>query len=183
MSFLPKDYTVPSESNYMKLATGANKFRVLDSAIIGQEFWTVKDGKRKPIRRRMGEAISPSELMSDGNIKHFWAFPVWNYQAKKVQILELTQKTIMNSINALVQSEDWGDPKSFDIVITREGDGMDTEYHVMPSPKKELDPGIVQMYKDMNVDLDVLFEGGDPFAAKDEGSRVTDKDLEEAFGK
>jgi hypothetical protein len=162
-AFLPEGYEVPVSSNYMKLQQGENRFRVLDSAIIGQEFWIeTKDG-RKPVRKHKDEAISPNELGADATIKHFWAFPVYNVNAKKVQILELTQKSIMNAVNNLVKSEDWGNPKEYDIIVTKEGEGMQTEYHVVPTPKKKLDAGIVQLYKDMNIDINQLFDGDDPF--------------------
>jgi hypothetical protein len=162
--FLPAGYEIPVESNYMKLQQGDNKLRVLGSAIIGQEYWIeTKDG-RKPIRKRQGERISPADIGPDSSIKHFWAFPVYNYQDKRIQILELTQKTIMNGIQKLTSSEDWGDPKDYDITITKEGEMMQTEYSVVPSPKKKLDIGIQQLYNDMHINLEALYEGADPFA-------------------
>jgi hypothetical protein len=98
-----------------------------------------------------------------------------------VQILEITQKTIMNAINALVKSEDWGDPKEYDILITKDGEGKDTEYHVMPSPKKPADPGVVKFYKDMDIKLDRLYDGEDPFAP--DSKKEMKEAADEVFGK
>lgn len=165
MSFLPDKYEIPdSSTGYMKFKQGENKFRVLSSAIIGWETWTEEDGKRKPLRRKMDNPFSTDVVDDPTQIKHFWAFVVWNYNEEKVQILEITQKGIMKSIKALTSDEDWGDPKTYDIVVTREGEGLETEYQVNPKPKKELDKGITQFYKDLNIDLDALYDGNDPFA-------------------
>ena len=172
MAFLPKDYKEPDTSNYMKLEKGDNVFRVLSDAITGMEYWKEADGKRKPVRLHSEEEIKIGDLETDekGNLvmpKHFWAFIVFNRAAEKIQILEITQKTIRRQVNALYNNEKWGDPKGYDITITREGDGFETEYTVMPNPKEELDEGIVKLHKDMRINLDALYEGEDPFSASE----------------
>lgn len=162
--FLPNDYQAPkTRSNYMKFSDGKNKFRILSSAIIGYEWWTESESGRKP-----GRAKTFEEAVEQGTepIKHFWAFVVWNYQDQMVQILELTQKTIMSSIKALVDEEDWGDPKEYDISVTRTGEKLETTYSVTPSPKKELSEEIVNAYMDTKIDLTQLYSGGDPFSEK-----------------
>lgn len=166
-TFLPPDYEVPtSESGYMKFKQGENRFRVLDSAVMGTETWIDEDGARKPLRFKIDQNI-PAESIGD-SLKHFWAFPVWNYDAKKIQILQITQKGIQKSIRALTKDTDWGNPKGYDLVVTREGEGLDTEYQVNPKPHSELDPGIIQFYKDSNINLEALFTGDDPFAVSDD---------------
>ena len=161
-TFLPTDYSVPdSSSGYFRFKQGENRFRVLGSAILGSETWIEEDGSRKPLRFRMGEIIPADKVGTDP--KHFWAFVVWNYQEKKVQILEITQKGIMKSIRALTKDEDWGDPKKYDIVVTREGEGMDTEYMVSSKPHKELEKAISDHYKSLEIDIEALYRGGDPF--------------------
>jgi len=126
--FLPENYEVPvSASNYTKLQDGENNIRVLSSAIIGYEYW---NNENKPIRSKEYPKDTPDiRLDKDGNptrIKHFWAFVVWNYEQKRVQVLELTQKTLMGGIKALVDNEKWGDPKGYDLTITRIGEGLET---------------------------------------------------------
>ena len=135
MSFLPEKYNIPdANSGYMKFKQGDNRFRVLSSAIVGWESWIDEGGKRKPLRWKMDVRKSVEEIGDDP--KHFWAFVVWNYDAEKVQVLELTQKGIMATIKNLTQDEDWGDPKEYDIVVNREGEGLETQYQVTPKPKK-----------------------------------------------
>ena len=177
-NFLPTNYKIPEESNYMRFGQGENIFRVLSSAIVGMEYWkTTKDdsGKeiRRPVRVKMGVSVDINELDKDkkGELimpKHFWAFVVWNRNAEKVQILEITQSGIRKKITALINSKAWGDPKEYDITITREGEGWDTEYSVMPNPKEKIDAGIVRLAKDLNINLEALFEGQDPFLQVEE---------------
>lgn len=162
-------------SGYMRFKLGENRFRVLSSAIVGFETWNEdKEGNRKPTRFKMGEAIPVDKVGTDP--KHFWAFVVWNYKDEKVQILEVTQKGIMKSIQNLTKDEDWGDPKQYDIVVTREGEGLETEYQVQPKPKKELDASITKFYKGLTINLEALFKAEDPFKSSEE--EFADEDLE-----
>ena len=62
---------------------------------------------------------------------------------------------------------DWGDPRDYDITITKTGQKLDTEYTVMPSPKKELAIEAQTTYGKTPVRLAALFENGDPFSPLD----------------
>lgn len=169
MTFLPDTYKIPvAEGGYYRFQQGENKFRIMSSPILGYEYWTEEDGKRKPNRLRMEQQFSSEDIApaSVEDVKHFWAMVVWNYDAKRLQILEITQKSIMKAIRALTKSEDWGDPKGtkgYDILITREGEGMETEYSTQPGKPKELDKAIVKAYKEANIKLEALFDNEDPF--------------------
>jgi len=180
MSFLPADYKAPTNSRYMKFVEGDNRFRVMGSAIVGNEFWKRDGGTPMPIRRRMNETISQSELAIDPKtnkserIFHFWAFPVYNYADGAIQILEIKQKGIQTAIQSLVKNPKWGDPKKYDIVVTRSGQGIETEYSTVPDPKEEVDEGIVQLYKDIPINLNALFDGEDPFAPVDTAAIADD---------
>lgn len=180
MSFLPKDYEIPqAASNYMKLEQGTNQFRVLSSPILGNEYWVEEDGKRKPIRVRLGETIDLNDVPEPDKIKHFWAFVVLDRADNKIKILELTQKSLQRSLRGLSQDEDWGDPKGtkgYDIVITREGEKLETKYELNPKPHKKLEDGVEALYKDMNINLEALFDGDDPFESQDV------KDIKDVLG-
>jgi hypothetical protein len=171
MNFLPDDYKkVPETSNYMKFAQGDNKFRILSSAIVGYEGWTEKeDGTRKPVRTRMNEPFNLSEVdIEPESIKHFWAFVVYNYKDERVQILQITQKSIQKSLMALVNDVDWGKPQGYDIVVNKKGEKLLTEYSLTPKPAKPLDASLVSLYKATKINLDALFTGEDPFASSEE---------------
>lgn len=179
MSFLPEDYNVPNKpGNYVKLQDGENRFRILASPILGWESWeNTPDGGRKPVRRRMDKPFQSDEVEDPEKVKHFWAMPVWNYQDERVQILEVTQKGIQKSLRALAKDEDWGSPMGYDIVITKSGQKLDTEYQVNPKPQKKLDEGIVAMYEGMNINLDALYAGDDPFKSEKVDPDEVDKGI------
>ena len=167
MSFLPTTYTkIPTSSNYLKFQDGDNNFRVLSSAVVGYQYWNIE---RKPVRARENWNFIPADMQFDENggfkINHFWAFTVWNYDEQKIQILEVTQKQIMKALKALVDNAKWGDPKGYDITITRSGKGFDTEYIVQPSPHSPLDEKVAKLYAETNINLEALFDGNDPFMA------------------
>ena len=172
-AFLPENYNVPvGKSGYMKFKVGKNKFRILTSPILGYEGWvtTADDtGKevRKPVRVRMSESISVDAVDNPEEVKHFWAMPVWNYDDKKVQILEITQKGIQKSIKALSSSEDWGSPLKYDLLVTKEGEKMATEYQTNPIPPVALPSEAQEAWDKVKdkIKLDALYEGKDPFEA------------------
>ena len=169
MTFLPTDYKIPETSNYMKLEQGANRFRIMSSAIVGYIYWNTDD---KPVRLTTAPTEMPADTKPDKGgekkmPKPFWAFTVYNYEAKRIQVLELTQKSIMKGIKSKLDNEAWGDVKTYDLVITREGMGLDTEYDVDPNPKTEITPEMQKMRDETPVDLEKLYSGQDPFSKED----------------
>lgn len=169
-NFLPNNYEIPSNSGrYMKLVKGENRFRILDSPIIGNEYWNLEG---KPVRLRPGDtvvpdAIRPNKDGSPASLKHFWAMPVWSYTDKSVMVLELVQKGILKSIKELAEDDDWGNPRNYDLVVNRDGEGLETEYSVKPKPAKDLDDDIKIAFANVvkaGFDLNELFINGDPFA-------------------
>jgi len=173
-NFLPEGTEIPQgESNYLKFEEGENIVRALSSVITGWEYWTEdSDGNRKPVRVKDWNKV-PDNFKNNKdnrqNAKYFWAFVVYNAKTQNIQILEIRQKGIMRGIEALVKSPKWGSPKDYNLIITKTKTGSedrDVEYSVMPEPKEELDKGVLQAYKDMNIKLDALYQGEDPFKAE-----------------
>lgn len=174
--FLPEGTTIPeANSGYFKLELGDNRFRVLGSAIVGFELWV----EGKPQRRKTADLFTSEELMGadinkfNGRRKtpqYFWAFPVWNYKAERVQILEITQTSIMRAIESYLTDEDYGkDPTQYDFVIVKgEGANKKIEYSVKAKPPKAIDEGITAIYRDMKINLSALYEGEDPFNSEPE---------------
>jgi len=146
------------------------------------EYWIDsqdKDGnpKRQPVRSRMNEEINIANVPEPDKIKHFWAMVIWNYNTKRLEVLEITQKTIMKAIKAYALNKAWGDPKGvngYDFVITKTGEKLETEYLVTANPKTKLDSAIVKQYEDSDIYLNALFTGDDPF----EGTPIDTKEIE-----
>lgn len=166
MTFLPKEHKEPvTKGNYVRLTEGTHKLRILSSAIVGFEGWDKADGKPTPIRYRKGK--EPVYGPDGNDVRYFWACTVWNYELERIQVWQITQSTIRGPIEALVKNEAWGDPKNYDIVITRTGTGLnDTEYAIMPNPASELSDTIKGEMVTTPVNLEALFDGKDPFEKK-----------------
>ena len=108
MGFLDNIKDVPQNSggNYMKLKQGANQIRIIGASddgglIQGMIGWgTTAEGGRKPYRWKIGEDI-PDGV--EDKPKQFWAILVFNYDAKRIQILELTQSKLRQEIKTLAE--------------------------------------------------------------------------------
>lgn len=160
-SFFPEsNYTMPETSNYMKFNEGDNTFRVLSSAVIGFEYFK---SDNKPVRMKTAPDTLPSDIKEGGAVKHFWAFVVYNYESKRIQILELTQKGIMKTMQSYIKNPKWGNPRDYDFIVTRTGSGMDTEYAITVNPKAPVEQSIVDRFAKMKIDLNALFTNDDPF--------------------
>jgi len=157
-NFLPDDYDVPTDNKYIKFQAGDNRFRILSKPIIGWEDWLDKKPHRFHMTDKPAKPFDPKKP-----IKHFWAMVAWNYDAGKLQILEITQTGIQKKIKALAQDADWGDPQNYDIKVTKSGSGMETEYEVKPVPHKPIGDDVMIARDSTVVDLEQLFTGGDPF--------------------
>lgn len=170
-----------STGSFMKLEKGDNKFRILASPLAGYKYWIDENGKRKPQRFLSVEEANPKLITDKNPLKYFWAFPVWDYTTESVMILELTQVTILRAIQAMTNDPDWGDPCEFDVVVTRTGDGLETEYTIMPKPAKKLDE-IAQAVWDTvkeNCDMGLLMNNKNPLRDVESAKIPSDKPEEE----
>ena len=158
--FLPDKYKVPQTSNYLKLTEGEHTFRIVSSAIVGYVYFTQDN---KPVRSREDFEEAPTDIKQGGKIKEFWAFIIWNVKLEKLQIMEVTQKTIMQQILSLIKNPKWGDVKSFDINITKTGKSLETSYSVVPEPKTPVNETAKFQYDLGGIDLEKLYDGDNPF--------------------
>ena len=63
---------------------------------------------------------------------------VWNYKESRIQILELTQFwSEARACQALAKDDEWGDPRKYDISITKSGEKLETTYAMTPKPHKK----------------------------------------------
>ena len=165
-TFLPEGYKeAATQSNYMRFEEGLNQFRILSPALTGFEYWT---NENKPVRSKEYPAETPNAKINPrtGNVdvKSFWAFVVWNYGAKKIQILELTQKTIKTGITSLIKNKKWGAVFNYDIAVTRTTEGDKTSYQVQAEPPiGEPNDNIKKVFLDNPVSLGALLVGENPF--------------------
>lgn len=171
-TWLDPSYEKPaSNSRYLKLQQGDNKIRILTKPITGWLDWQTKpDGSKTPVRTKDKQpAINSGQLP-----RHFWAFAIWDYQEKNIKVMEITQATIQDAIFSLHSSEDWGNPTKYDLNIKKTGEKMETKYFVSPTPPRDLHPDIVEALAKETINLEALYENGDPFGAKEADINVED---------
>lgn len=166
-----------------KIAAGSSvRFALLsDEPLEMYEAWAEgPDGKAKPFRfesepspddlalafgeftRRMNrEGTAPEP------VKFVLTLPVFSYDAGEVQVLSLSQKSIIRELDAVSQMEDYADITAIDFQLGKEGSGLTTEYKLTPLPRKKgSDKDIAAKWeeaKSAGFDLNRLLTGGNPF--------------------
>ena len=95
------------------------------------------------------------------------SFFVFDYADEKVKVFEITQKTLMKELDGISQSEDYEDLHSWDLVFSRKGLKMNTEYKILPGPRKkgmqEKIDAAWSAAEGKGYDLQQLLVGGNPF--------------------
>jgi len=182
-NFLPSDFKEPTQSNYMDFQEGDNTFRVLDQAVLGWEYWMNKivDGETKPrpVRVKEQDQIPVGDVLEGKyglQLYYFWAFPVYNFNDSRIQILVIKQKTIRRGMLGFIKNAKWGDPKDYNFVVTKGKDESGkVVYTVMTEPKEPLDKKILDAFKDLKLDMDVWFRCDDPFNTKNARNEAVDE--------
>lgn len=99
----------------------------------GGSLLKIADGQTVRLRIMSEPAVYQSEYK--GNLATRYAWTVWNTDEQAAQILQQSA-TFYRKIANLAQDEDWGDPTTYGIKVTREGSDTDTVYHVTPATAK-----------------------------------------------
>ena len=167
-----------------KLADGGSvRFALLtDEPLEGYESWGSSNGTNKPfrfaeeptyedIKVEMGE-FEPREGRGGpgtADVKFFIAMPVYNYDSGKVQVLQITQKSIIKELDQISQMEDYENLLEWDFTVSKKGSGLLTEYTVRPVPRKKgsqehIDAAWLEA-KSEGFDITRLLDGTNPFKA------------------
>lgn len=162
-SFFAEGYEVPQSSGgaYFKPASGPNRIRILSDAITGWSYWT---NENKCIRSQEKFGATPDIRVKDGKaerVKHFLMMSIWDYASGSVKLWEITQATIQRDLYNLDNS-DWGHPKNYDIVVTKQGEQLNTEYSVLPQPAKPLSQEMINAWAQQPINLEEVFVSGNP---------------------
>ena len=169
--------------NPSKIASGSSvRFALLsDEPLEFYELWAEgADGKAKPFR--FAQEPSPDDIAlelgdftrrqnREGNgvepLKFALALPVYNYDASEVQVLNLTQKSIIRELDGISQTDDYDDLTATDFTLGKEGSGLKTEYKLLPVPRKKgADATIAAAWeeaKSAGFAIERMMTGGNPF--------------------
>lgn len=162
-AFLPEGYEPPATGGgYLKFKTGATKFRVLSSPIMGFEAWT---NESKPHRWRSKPEAAELVSYKKQQCKHFWALIVWSYEDNELMVLQLTQVSIINAITTLAKDPAWGSPFNYDLTVNKVGTDLETKYTLMPNPPSLPSPEMTAAAMEIEdtIDLNKLYDGDSPF--------------------
>ena len=103
------------------------------------------------------------------DIKFAIAVPVYNFDTGNVQVLSLTQKSILKELDQISQMDDYEDLLAWDFSLSKKGAGLTTEYTLRPVPRKKgaqehIDAAWIEA-KSAGFDITRLLTGGNPFKA------------------
>ncbi len=192
MAFLSKSASANvnggnSGGGYLSLSKlpdgGSVRFALLtDEPLEFYEAWGAANGTNKPFRfdfeptyedvvAEMGE-FEPREGRGGpgtADVKFAIACPVYNYESGKVQVLQITQKSILKEIDQISQVDEYTNLLEWDFSIGKKGSGLTTEYTVRPLPRKKgsqehIDASWIEA-KAEGFDISRLLQGGNPFKA------------------
>ena len=172
--------------NPSKIQSGSSvRFALLsDQPLEFYECWgEAADGSVKPFRfaedpsaddisTEMGDDYTRRQNR-DGTapepVKFAIAAPVYNFETEGVQIMQLTQKSIIRELDGISQMEDYANLLEHDFVLGKEGNGLNTEYSLRPVPRKKgSDKAIGGAWteaQESGFDIGRLLTGENPFKA------------------
>ena len=161
---------------------GSARFALLsDEPLEFYEAWgTATDGKSKPFRFDyeptyedvLTELGDYTPRQRDGRpgtaeVKFCAAIPIFNYAAGTVQVMSISQKSILRELDAISQEEDYANLLAFDFTLSKKGSKLTTEYTLRPAPRKKGSDAVItdawEEVKAAGFQLDRLLTGGNPF--------------------
>lgn len=164
---------------FNKKPSGDYKFRILGIPLEGYIQWetrnievTDESGKKTMKEKRFPIRSLPHEkpIPIDPNhpARKFWTFPIWNYQTSRVELWEITQKTMMRRLTDLNTSTDFGPLINYDIRVKKmitelTGGKQKVEYYIDALFRKPLVQEIIQCIEKTPLRMSALYEGKDPF--------------------
>jgi len=164
--FVPESAISGGASAYLKFEEKLTKFRCISKPIVGWLEWIDK----VPTRTQIDD--EPEGQDDDNKPKKFMAMVVIDRKDNEVKILEMTQQSVIKAIKALAANPDWGNPFTYDITVSKTGEGMKTKYAVSPSPKKPLSKDDLKAASAKPCNLDALYDGENPWDV--DGGEVTE---------
>lgn len=163
-TFFPEGFaaTLNDAPKYFKPTKNeTTKIRIVSSEPEGGYIrWTTEG---RPKRWHM-TAESPKDVQwqEDSKNKKFIAVVVWNYNLSCLQVWEITQRSIYDTLESLTSDPDFGHPNQYDLKVTRRGEGLETTYQVQ-AVHGQFPLDAQQAMTEQEIDLKKLFIGEDPF--------------------
>lgn len=169
-----KNYDPDMGGSWLKFEEGTTTLRLLSHSYTYRTHW---DNKEKKSYDCEGEGC---KWCAKGNQpRNRWAYLVLvrDKKAPAIKVMEVGW-SVFGTILELANDEDYGDPREYDIKVTRKGSGLDTEYTVIPGKDKKFNKKEEVLTKDLDIDKATNRLLG----FYKENSGMSDDDIEEALG-
>ena len=159
---LPINFELPTTNNsYYKLETGKNQLQPVSDFEIGYQYFT---DEGKPVKQRTPFEKTPTDIgkAKDGTqnkIQFFIACLVWNPNTGTIELWQVTQKTIIKAIHDLETTKGWENTMDYALNITKTGEGLTTEYSILPSQPTPQTPEMIEAMKHNTIDIAKWFDG------------------------
>lgn len=104
----------------------------------GGKFLKLADGETARVRITSLPVIFQNEYRAgeEVNISTRFAFVVWNHDQDCAQIWQTNAATYGQQISSLLDDEEYGDWREYDVKISRSGEKAQTRYNVRPGTKR-----------------------------------------------
>ena len=143
------------------------RIRILTpKALVGWEKWPEPN---KPFRCRLDNPQGGSE-----GFKQFYAFIVWNYDIKRLQIWIFAQVHVKKALEALYRNK--GCPTGSDIFVSSTGKDKDKRYNLRPAAPSKLSKEVAEIFEDTPFNLHALYVGKEPFRDLEDGKQEESND-------
>jgi hypothetical protein len=149
--------TESGESKYVKFKIGENKLRIVSDVYESlRHQLKINDQFKNIACPKTLDRTAPCPICSMGDKpKDRWIVKVIDRSSNTVKILE-SGHMIFGQLSSLNENPEYGDPREFDITITRKGEKLDTEYNVIPARvNSKLTAEEIKMVKDDKFDLEL----------------------------
>ena len=144
--------------------TEETRLRFFGSGITGYEAWTEDN---EPIRWEQKPEQLPANIRQQPGyttLKRFLAAVVYDYISDDFKILQITQRTLMDLLFKYMYDEEYGDPRNYDVKISKTGAGINTKYSLVAAPPKPVQPELQARFDQLTCDLTRLYDREDPFS-------------------
>jgi hypothetical protein len=147
----------PSKTNsdWFKLSDGEQAvIRFMASWLLcGEESWD--DGQ--VTRWEMGQAPDKARYK---NLRKFWCQIIFNYDLDEFQLFQWHQIHKYEALQGIAKKH--GSFNACDILIHRSGSDKQTRYTLIAQRPTVLDPAIQARYEALNIDMNQVFNNGNP---------------------
>jgi len=171
MSIFPDENKYMGNNDFFKAKVQAlpYRIRIIGPGIVGWENWS-EDNKPSRFTAQNKPRVAPNPLKP---MFEFTALLIWNYDLQRIQIWQFKQKGIKKDLEKMEEMR--GDASSYDITITRFGDGKDTRYALKALPVSHMPNEALECLELEPVNLYALYVGKDPFVDMHAGREGLDE--------